>query len=65
VKDLFRGQPGPVSLKINIATQTYYFMNNNQKGLALLFALAVFTTTTLLLLIGKKAKYDEYDRLMW
>ena len=41
-------------------------MNTSHKGLtAILFALAVFTTTTLLLLIEKKAKYDEYDRLMW
>ncbi len=41
-------------------------MNLNQRSLkTLFFALAVLTTATLLLLTDKKAKYDEYDRLMW
>jgi hypothetical protein len=41
-------------------------MNPNQKGLKpLLFALALLTATAFVLLSNKKAKYDEYDRLMW
>jgi hypothetical protein len=41
-------------------------MNINQKNFRiLLFAVAVFTTATFLLFADKKAKYDEYDRLMW
>jgi len=41
-------------------------MNANQKSLTpFFFALALLTATAFLLLADKKAKYDEYDRLMW
>jgi len=41
-------------------------MNPNQRRLTpFFFALALLTATALLLLTDKKAKYDEYDRLMW
>jgi hypothetical protein len=40
------------------------YINQKRFGI-LLFALTVLTTTTFLLFADKKAKYDEYDRLMW
>jgi len=41
-------------------------MTSNQKNLRpLFFFFAVLTATALLLLTDKKAKYDEYDRLMY
>gem|GEM_PF-4741328 len=41
-------------------------MTLKQKNLGILFfAVAVFTTATFLLFGDKRARYDEYDRLMW
>jgi hypothetical protein len=41
-------------------------MTSNKKSLRpLFFFFAVLTATALLLLTDKKAKYDEYDRMMY